>query len=576
MSTERHRLSQAWFCLLLRLYPDDFREELGEALLETYRDRARDACALGGRRALARLWLRALVDSLRNGLGERRARRPSPGAAAATGGATRSWSCAACAARRLSRRRSSRHSPSGWAPSPRSTRWPTRSSSSRCPTRGRTTSTTSGATTPGSRSTEAGWPGRTSASSRLLAARSQAVAGMRHTSMTLSQTNAGEPQEIGALVVTPNLFTVLGVRPLLGALVHGLGNWPRATAPGRPRPRPLADEVRGRPLRRRVRGPARQPAVPRDRGDAARLPFREPREHGPPSGRGRLSHFRHQPRGSSVGRARLLGSTARAGRRPAGGGGRRGRQGRRGARRAFRQARPEDVSRLASSPTSSAGCVPRSSSCCWPEWACWRCWPSISPRCCSRGPSSASASSPSPARSAPTGWLSRERCCSRVALSDWRAASLEPLLAFWATRALVALSPLDFPRRDAIAVDWGVASTVVAIGLVARPARRRRPRSLGRRDQSRHAAREHRCPRKPRPAAARAGDGAGRALLRPAVRRRPPRAQLLGAAARAAGLRRSARADDAGAGALASATPTTPRSWASTSACSRHWRRSPA
>ena len=366
MSTERHRLSQAWFCLLLRLYPDDFREELGEALLETYRDRARDACALGGRRALARLWLRALVDSLRNGLGE----RVRPAIAWRRGG---NWARdAELVLRRL--RRSPAFAAAVVA----------------------TLSVGLGAFAavyavahkvlveplPYARpddlyyvwrnytwlSVDRGWLAGTDIGE--LEASGSAVAGRRRYAPHLDDVVTDERRRATGdrgPRRDPHPFTVLGVRPLLGALVHGLGNWPRATAPGRPRPRPLADEVRGRPLRRRVRGPARQPAVPRDRGDAARLPFREPREHGPPSGRGRLSHFRHQPRGSSVGRARLLGSTARAGRRPAGGGGRRGRQGRRGARRAFRQARPEDVPRLASSPTSSAGCVPRSSSCCWPE-----------------------------------------------------------------------------------------------------------------------------------------------------------------------------------------------------------------
>jgi hypothetical protein len=71
VSAARHRVSEAWFRLLLRLYPDDFRDEVGDALVETYRERARDAHASGGRRALARLWMRAFSDSLRNGLGER-------------------------------------------------------------------------------------------------------------------------------------------------------------------------------------------------------------------------------------------------------------------------------------------------------------------------------------------------------------------------------------------------------------------------------------------------------------------------------------------------------------------------
>jgi putative ABC transport system permease protein len=65
------RVSEQWFRLLLGLYPPDFREEMGHALLEAYRDRAREALKRGGITPLARLWLAALADSLRNGPGER-------------------------------------------------------------------------------------------------------------------------------------------------------------------------------------------------------------------------------------------------------------------------------------------------------------------------------------------------------------------------------------------------------------------------------------------------------------------------------------------------------------------------
>jgi putative ABC transport system permease protein len=63
-------VSDRWFRLLLRLYPADFRDDMGEALVETYRDRAREALRRG-RAGLAAVWLRAFADSLRNGLGER-------------------------------------------------------------------------------------------------------------------------------------------------------------------------------------------------------------------------------------------------------------------------------------------------------------------------------------------------------------------------------------------------------------------------------------------------------------------------------------------------------------------------
>src|SRR5919201_1813878 len=63
--------SERWFRLLQWLYPLDFRDDMGEAVVETYRDRARDALRRGGILSLAILWMRALVDSLRNGPSER-------------------------------------------------------------------------------------------------------------------------------------------------------------------------------------------------------------------------------------------------------------------------------------------------------------------------------------------------------------------------------------------------------------------------------------------------------------------------------------------------------------------------
>ena len=64
-------ISERWFRLLQRLYPPDFRDEMGNAVVEAYMDRARDALKNGGRIQLVALWLRALVDSLRNGAAER-------------------------------------------------------------------------------------------------------------------------------------------------------------------------------------------------------------------------------------------------------------------------------------------------------------------------------------------------------------------------------------------------------------------------------------------------------------------------------------------------------------------------
>lgn len=64
-------VSERWFRLMLRLYPPDFRDEIGEAVVETYRDRAREALESGGAFRLTVVWWAALRDSVRNGLGER-------------------------------------------------------------------------------------------------------------------------------------------------------------------------------------------------------------------------------------------------------------------------------------------------------------------------------------------------------------------------------------------------------------------------------------------------------------------------------------------------------------------------
>ena len=64
-------LSERWFTLLRRLYPPDFQDEMGGPVVEAYMDRARDAMRRGGPLRVAMLWVRALADSLRNGLAER-------------------------------------------------------------------------------------------------------------------------------------------------------------------------------------------------------------------------------------------------------------------------------------------------------------------------------------------------------------------------------------------------------------------------------------------------------------------------------------------------------------------------
>jgi predicted permease len=65
------KISERWFRLLLRLYPPDFRDDMGDALVETYRDRAREGWQRRGVIGLAAVWLQALGDAIRNGPGER-------------------------------------------------------------------------------------------------------------------------------------------------------------------------------------------------------------------------------------------------------------------------------------------------------------------------------------------------------------------------------------------------------------------------------------------------------------------------------------------------------------------------
>src|SRR5215471_14452023 len=64
-------MSERWFRLLQRLYPPDFRDEMGNAAVEAYLDRARDTLITGGKIRLTVLWFRALLDSLFNGAAER-------------------------------------------------------------------------------------------------------------------------------------------------------------------------------------------------------------------------------------------------------------------------------------------------------------------------------------------------------------------------------------------------------------------------------------------------------------------------------------------------------------------------
>ena len=56
---------------LLRFFPEDFRDEMGDSFVDAYRDRARAAAERGGSGAVRLLYVRAFFDALLNGIAER-------------------------------------------------------------------------------------------------------------------------------------------------------------------------------------------------------------------------------------------------------------------------------------------------------------------------------------------------------------------------------------------------------------------------------------------------------------------------------------------------------------------------
>ena len=74
-------------------------------------------------------------------------------------------------------------------------------------------------------------------------------------------------------------------------------------------------------------------------------------------------------------------------------------------------------------------------------------------RCSWPAPRSASTSSRSRALGASSAAVIRATLLEG-GLLGLAGGAIGALAAVWATKALVALAPLDFPRRDTIAVDW--------------------------------------------------------------------------------------------------------------------------
>src|SRR5262245_1902131 len=75
----RRSLSDRIYASLLRAYPETFRQEAGLDMAEMFRDLQRDTWRRRGALGLSRLWMRTLVDVVRNALPERLADMDSTG-----------------------------------------------------------------------------------------------------------------------------------------------------------------------------------------------------------------------------------------------------------------------------------------------------------------------------------------------------------------------------------------------------------------------------------------------------------------------------------------------------------------
>ena len=237
MSDRLLRASARWARLLLRLYPADFREEMGAGVIETYMDHCRDAVRRGGVLALSRVWLRALVDSVWNGIAE----HVRPGVSWRRSG---DWGLdAQRAVRRLVRAPMFAAAMVGTltvglgafatvyavvdrillAPLPyerpddlyfvwRNYTWVP---------------------------FERGWVGGTDVVALQAAGGAiEGAVGLRTERMTMTHGAGGEPAEVPVMLSTPNLFSVLGVR-----LARGRGFAPNEGGPGRPPVIVLSDNL---------------------------------------------------------------------------------------------------------------------------------------------------------------------------------------------------------------------------------------------------------------------------------------------------------------------------------------------
>jgi predicted permease len=224
-------VSESFFRLLLRLYPPDFRDEMGEDLIETYRDRCRDAVRQGTRFrfSLGLVWCRALRESLRNGPAE----RLRPAAAWRRSG---NWAAdTERALRRLA------HAPlfvaavvttltiglGGFAVVYTAV---DKILLERMPYRDAGDLYFVWRDYRAHMDLGRGWlAGPDIAELQKAGGDIGAVAGMQHAGTTLSPTRDGEPQQVRLMLISPNLFDLLGVSPALGR-----GFQPEETGPKRP------------------------------------------------------------------------------------------------------------------------------------------------------------------------------------------------------------------------------------------------------------------------------------------------------------------------------------------------------
>ena len=122
-----------------------------------------------------------------------------------------------------------------------------------------------------------------------------------------------------------------------------------------------------------------------------------------------------------------------------------------------------------------ARCGPRCSCSGCPACFSCSCSRSISRRCCCRARRIASASSRSRARSARAPPALVRATLFEAGLLGAIGGVGATFVAAWGTRVLVALAPVDLPRRESIAVDWRVAFAIIAIGALLGLRGRRAP-----------------------------------------------------------------------------------------------------